>query len=171
VALSRDENIFDSEEVRLVDEILEYIGSIRVKGQPRDDILLSILAHPCWGVHRLTIWEISRSIHSARREDRKSWIDVLRTHADPALAALANFLIELSILSHHSRLEDLIDYITGANALAVPDEYDEDPTKMSLQIDMFGGGKKEYTSPIYEYYFGKLNSPQPSDIPINLREQ
>lgn len=155
VALSRDENIFDSEEVRLVDEILEYLVSLRGNGQPRDEVLLSILAHPCWGIHRLTIWEMSRTISNARREDRKSWIEVLRTHTEPALAGLANFLIELSILSHHARLEDLMDYITGANALAIPDEYDEDPSKVTLQIDMFGGGKKEYISPIYGYYFGR----------------
>lgn len=35
------------------------------------------------------------------------------------------------------RLEDLIDFITGANALGIPDEYDEDPTKNLIQIDMF----------------------------------
>lgn len=153
VALSRDESIFDAEEVRLVDEILEYLVSLRGSGQPRDEILLSILAHPCWGIHRLTIWEMSRTISAAKREDRKNWIETLRTHTDPALAGLANFLIELSILSHHVRLEDLMDYITGANALGIPDEYDEDPTKNTLQIDMFGGGKKEYVSPIYGYYF------------------
>ncbi|MDD5197504.1 MAG: ATP-dependent DNA helicase [Candidatus Gracilibacteria bacterium] len=155
VVLSRDENIFDSEEVRLVDEILEYLVSLRNDGNPRDEILLSILAHPCFGVHRLTIWEISKSIHHARREERKSWIDTLRTHADTNLRNLANFLIELSILSHHTRLEDLIDFITGANALGIPDEYDEDPTKNLIQIDMFGGGKKEYISPIYAYYFNR----------------
>lgn len=155
VALSKDENIFDSEEVRLVDEILEYLVSLRSSGQPRDEILLSILAHPCFGIHRLSIWEMSRAINSARREDRKNWIEALRTHTDPALSGLANFLIELSILSHHARLEDLMDYITGANALTIPNEYDEDPTKISIQIDMFGGGKKEYISPIYGYYFGR----------------
>lgn len=98
---------------------------------------------------------MSRTISAARREDRKNWIEVLRTHQDINLANLANFLIELSILSHHARLEDLMDYITGANALTIPDEYDEDPAKATLQIDMFGGGKKEYISPIYGYYFGR----------------
>ena len=112
MALSRDESIFDAEEVRLVDEILEYLVSLRGSGQPRDEILLSILAHPCWGIHRLTIWEMSRTISAAKREDRKNWIETLRNHADPALSGLANFLIELSILSHHARLEDLMDYIT-----------------------------------------------------------
>lgn len=60
-----------------------------------------------------------------------------------------------------------MDYITGANALAISDEYDEYPTKKTLQIDMFGGGKKEYISPIYGYYFGNLNSPRPSATPLN----
>lgn len=66
VALSRDEDIFDSEEVRLVDEILEYLVSLRGGGNPRDEILLSILAHPCFNVHRLTIWEISKKIYNSR---------------------------------------------------------------------------------------------------------
>ena len=149
-----------------MDQILEYLVSLRAKGQPRDEILLSIIAHPCFGIHRITIWEMSRAISHARREDRKSWIETLRTHTDRSLASLANFLIELSILSHHARLEDLMDYITGANALRIPDEYDEDPTKVTLQIDMFGGGKKEYISPIYGYYFGNLNSTRSSSTPL-----
>jgi len=128
--------------------------------------LLSILAHPCFGIHRLTIWEVSRAINSARREERKNWIEALRTHADPALSGLANFLIELSILSYHARLEDLMDYITGANALSLPDEYDEDPARITIQINMFGGGKKAYISPIYGYYFGNLNSPRPTATPL-----
>ena len=137
VILSRDENIFDSEEVRLVDEILEYLVSLRSEGNARDEILLTILAHPCFKIHRLTIWEISKSIYHARREEKKSWIETLRTHTDGNLRNLAHFLIELSILSHHARLEDLIDFITGANSLVIPDEYDEDPTKSLIQIDMF----------------------------------
>ena len=119
-----------------MDEILEYLVSLRGDSIPRDDILLSILAHPCFCIHRLTIWEISKSIYHARREEKKSWIETLKKHDDGNLRELAHFLIELSTLSHHARLEDLIDFITGANALVLPLEYDEDPIKNLIQIDM-----------------------------------
>jgi hypothetical protein len=54
------------------------------------------------------------------------------------------------------RLEDIIDMITGASSLLLPDEYDEEKTSSSLQIDMFGGGRKNYQSPLFEYFFGQL---------------
>lgn len=42
------------------------------------------------------------------------------------LQKVAHFFMELSLQSHTIRLEDLIDIITGANQLTLPDEYDED---------------------------------------------
>jgi hypothetical protein len=50
---------------------------------------------------------------------------------------LGNFLKEIASRSLTERLEDIIDYITGANMLSLPDDYDDDGKKNPLQIDLF----------------------------------
>jgi hypothetical protein len=39
-------------------------------------------------------------------------------------------------MSEYSRLEDLIDAITGASSLVLPDEHDEENRSNPLQISM-----------------------------------
>ena len=66
IKLSKDENIFDNEVVILVKNILLYIHSLRTQSD-RDDILIEILSHPMWKIHRLEIWELSRQIAQAKK--------------------------------------------------------------------------------------------------------
>jgi hypothetical protein len=65
-----------------------------------------------WQIHRLTLWELSRDIHKSRKEEKKSWITVLRNHPDRDISRVAIFLIELALLSHDKRLEEIIDLVT-----------------------------------------------------------
>jgi len=66
IELSKDENIFDNEVVILVKNMLLYIHSLRTQSD-RDDILIEILSHPMWKIHRLEIWELSRQIAQAKK--------------------------------------------------------------------------------------------------------
>lgn len=154
VELSKDENIFENEVVILLKNILIYIHSLK-HATDRDDILVEILSHPMWNLHRLDIWEISRQIYRSRKEENKSWIEVLKNNPNRNLSKIAHFLIELTILSQTKRLEDIIDIITGANELALSEEYldeAEDREQFSLIINE---EEVKFRSPIFEYYFSE----------------
>lgn len=153
VSLSKEENIFSDEVITLIIHILIYIDSLSQKSD-RDDLLISILAHPLWQIHRLTLWELSRDISRARREDKRSWIEVLRNNSDKNISRIAHFFIELSLLAETKRLEEIIDLVTGANALSLPDDYSDVGAREQVVLDI-DGESRTYTSPIYDYYFGE----------------
>jgi superfamily I DNA/RNA helicase len=155
VYASTKESLFDMDIIRLISKILRYVHSLRGGYVTEErEILVDILAHPCFHIHRLTLWQISRDTYSARNIDNKSWIENLRTHADSDIRDIAYFFIDLSYRAHTERLEDILDIITGACTIQLADEYDEDETKVHIpQIDILGGGQKSYISPIYTYFF------------------
>jgi DNA helicase II / ATP-dependent DNA helicase PcrA len=158
VSLSKDESIFDSDSVMLVINILRLLDSMN--GSYREEnteLLVSILAHPAFDINRLTLWNISKDIYHARKDTTRSWIESLSSHEDSKLKNLWNFLKELALRSLTERLEDIIDYITGANILSLPDDYDDDEVKNPLQIEIFGE-YRDYTSPLYSYFFGHLSN-------------
>jgi hypothetical protein len=108
-----------------------------------------------WQINRLTLWELSREIASARRPDKKVWIEALRSHKDPSIARIAYFLIDMSIRSRTERLEDIIDILTGSRSLDLSEDYSDtsDRNQFTLRID---GVDTSYVSPLYEYYFSTL---------------
>ena len=157
VNLSKNESIFDNDLIILIINILKILSSLEWSYQNEDKkLLLSILSHPCFQIDRLTLWEISKSIYHARKETARSWIETLAVHENATLRNTANFFKELSLRAYTERLEDIIDYITGANQLSLPDDYDERWNTNPLQIDMFDE-KSDFVSPIYSYYFGQLS--------------
>jgi DNA helicase II / ATP-dependent DNA helicase PcrA len=159
INLSKDESIFESDEITLLINILRLLDALDGNYQEeRSELLVSILSHPCFSVHRLTLWNLSKNIYHSRKETTKSWIENLAHHEDEKLRDLANFFRELSQRARTERLEDIIDYITWANTLSLPDDYDDDGKSNPLQIDLFTGWRKEYTSPYYNYFFGQLSN-------------
>ncbi len=155
VTMSRTESIFENELIRLILTILDYLYSLE-KVQEAGELLVDILSHPCWEIPRLELWKVSRDIYHARKDETKSWIYQLSQSEIPEIRDAVNFLKELSNMSSYTRLEDLIDSITGANSLSLPEDHNEDGSTMQLQIDILGWEKKNYTSPLYDYFFGKL---------------
>lgn len=156
VNLSKNESIFDNDLIILIINILKLLSSLEWSYQDEDkELLISILSHPCFRVHRLTLWEVSKIIYHARKETTRSWIETLASHEDQTLRNVANFFKELSLRGYTERLEDIIDYITGANQLSLPDDYDEKWSTNPLQIDMFSE-RVDFASPLYSYYFGQL---------------
>ena len=101
------------------------------------ELLVSILSHPAWSINRLTLWNISKDIYHARKDTTRSWIEAISHHEDTSLKNLGNFFKELTLRSLTERLEDIIDYITGANMLSIPDDYDDDGKRNPLQIELF----------------------------------
>jgi DNA helicase-2/ATP-dependent DNA helicase PcrA len=159
VSLSKDESIFESDEVSLLINILRLIDSL--DGNYREEnseLLVSVLSHPCFNINRLTLWNVSKTIYHSRKDTTRSWIETLSRHEDEKMRDLANFLKELSQRSRTERLEDIIDLITWANALSLPDDYDDEGKRNPLQIDIFSTWRKEYTSSFYNYFFVHLEN-------------
>jgi hypothetical protein len=135
--MSKSESIWEDEIIVLITNILKYLNSLTTT-QELKEVLVDILSHPCWDIPRLTLWYISRDIYHSRRTENKSWIEQLSSHETPEVRDLGYFLKELSNMSEYSRLEDLIDAITGASSLVLPDEHDEENRSNPLQISMLG---------------------------------
>ena len=133
--MSKSESIWEDEIIVLITNILKYLNSLGTS-QELKEVLVDIISHPCWNIPRLTLWNISRDIYHSRRAENKSWIEQLSSHETPEIRDLGYFLKELSNMSEYSRLEDLIDAITGASSLVLPDEDSEDTKSNPIQISM-----------------------------------
>ncbi len=157
VSMSKSESIWEDEIIVLITNILKYLSSLDTNQELRE-VLVEIISHPCWNIPRLTLWQLSRDIYHSRRVENKSWIWQLSSHETPEIRDLGYYLQELSNMSENSRLEDLFDAITGAASLVLPDEYNADSRANPIQISMLWGEKKEFTSPIYTYFFGHLSN-------------
>lgn len=157
VSMSKSESIWEDEIIILIRNILKYLSSLNTT-QEMKETLVDIISHPCWQIPRLTLWSISRDIYHGRKADAKSWIEQLSNHETPEIRDLGYFLKELSNMSEYTRLEDLIDSITGASSLILPDEHDEDARANPLQISMLSWEKKSYISPLYTHFFGQLSN-------------
>ena len=107
-----------------------------------------------WQIHRLTLWELSREIASARKPEKKIWIEAIRHHEDRSLVRIAHFLIELALESRTKRLEDIIDILTGATHLTLSEDYTDsgERNQFMLKID---NEESVFVSPFYEYFFSK----------------
>ena len=133
--MSKSESIWEDEIIVLIMNILKYLNSLATS-QELKEVLVDILSHPCWNIPRLTLWQLSRDIYHSRKAENKSWIEQLSSHETPEIRDLGYFLKELSNMSHTIRLEDLIDAITGAASLVLPDEHDDDSRANPMQISM-----------------------------------
>jgi len=133
VSMSRTESIWESDLVALIVDILRYLSSLTT-WRPADDILVKIIAHPAWNIPRIELWKLSRDIYHARKPENKSWLEQMSASAIVEIRDVAYFLKELAMMSENTRLEDLIDAITGAASLVFPTEEDHEYTDQ-LQID------------------------------------
>lgn len=158
VSMSKSESIWENELIGLIVKMVRYIDSLAgTYGKERWDILVEILAHPAWQIPRLTLWNLSKDIYHARKDETRSWIYTLVSHEDKSIKKIGAFLMELSLRASYTRLEDMIDLITWASSLSLPDDYDEDGEIDTLQLDIFGNGEKtDFTSSLYNYFFGQL---------------
>jgi len=142
VNLSKNESIFDDEIIILIINILKLLNSL--DGNYREEEaerIVTILSHPCFDINRLTLWNISKTIYHSRKDTTRSWAETLANHEDQKLKNIANFFKELTSKARVERLENIIDFITGANELSIPDDYDDDGTTNPLQISFFNEEK------------------------------
>lgn len=159
VNLSKNESIFDDELIILIINILKLLNSLdKSYKEEEKERIVTILSHPCFAINRLTLWNISKTIYHSRKDITRSWIEALANHEDIKIKNIANFLKELTSRARVERLENIIDFITGANELSIPDDYDDNGTTNPLQISFFNEEKWNYISPLFKYFFGQLSN-------------
>lgn len=106
-----------------------------------------------WEIHRLTLWELSREIASARKPEKKIWIEALRNHNDRKIVRIAEFFIEMAITSRTKRLEDLIDMMTGAITLRLSEDYTDADDRAQSSLTFLD--EDIFISPFYGYFFSE----------------
>ncbi len=161
VSVSQTENIFENPAVMVLVDMLEYIYGLQ-KGNPNDEILVRILSHPMWKIHRLTLWEISRKIYRAKKQENKNWIESLKIHTDSYVSKIAHFFIEMTFVSSYTRLEKVIDFLTGVNQVQISDEYRDEEIQRQQSSLFLEEIDENFTSPFYEYFFSQDNLTQKS---------
>lgn len=154
VFLSKDENIFENEAVQILIKMLVFIISLGTR-QDREDLFAEILSHPMWNLHRLDIWEFSRKMKDAKKSENKNWIENLARHENKNIAKIAHFFIELSLLAKNSRLEKIIDILTGAERIILSDDYSDEAENRDQFAICFDGENIEFPNVFYEYYFSE----------------
>lgn len=97
-----------------------------------DELWPEILNYEFWQLPTDLIWKLSWKAHDQKSE----WIHMLLENAKTK--NIAQFFIRLSQLTQSETLETMLDYLAG-----------------SLVIPLNKGKSKNFSSPYYDFYFGK----------------
>lgn len=150
----RSNNVLDEPHVRQLIQMSRFVGTLGRKNKDAaDEILPEILSYPFWGLHRMTVWGISRRAAGAENQDGvrtrpKLWLDVMLEHEDPRVREIADFLIYVSVASQNATLERVLDLLMGADPAQAADDEDEET---DVPVRAAGG---RFVSPFKEHYFG-----------------
>lgn len=153
ITYERNKNVLEEPHVRELVTICRFIASLARKNRlEADEFLPEILSYPFWGLSRKTVWAISRKAHNLRDEG-KTWLDVMLGYDDPDVRRIADFLIELGVLSVNESIEKVLDEIIGAEQELAPDnEHEEDASEYESPEKNTG---QKFVSPFKEYYFSE----------------
>ena len=146
VNYERRDNVLDIEPIIVLEQAAKVLTALANNDHDTANSLLpELMSHPCWRFSPSDIWKLSLSSY----KERVGWIE--RMLVMPEFSAYANWLIELSVRSHHEPLEQMIDAIIGSPhtdaAITTEDEVDEE--------DAFAEppAPAAYASPLYEHFF------------------
>ena len=108
--------------------ILNYIGTKRL--EDADAIIPALLAHPAWEISAKDLWELGLAAY----KNHRLWISEMEHH--PRFSSISDWLKQQAEASLVQPLERMLDVLVG-----VPSE---EPV--------------EFTSPLYNYFFGDSSS-------------
>ena len=170
VAYERKKDIFEQKHIAQIIKILAFIYSLNNRGQKEaDELLPEILSFDFWQIERLKIWRISTKSY----KQRKHWLEVMLEDEDEYINEIANFLINLGAMAKEITVEEIIDYVTGVNALKksleveqptlfeeslekpIPEETAEPiiETDPDTEADAIKNPQKYFRSPYKSFYF------------------
>jgi DNA helicase-2/ATP-dependent DNA helicase PcrA len=139
VHYEKRENILDEPFIKQVTHMCQLIVSLAEENHDQADQLWpEILSYPFWALSTTDIWKISWQA----REIRQPWAAVLLE--DKNLAPIALFFKRLGLMASVESVETILDYLTGVAPLDLGEP----------------GREGIFTSPLYEYYFGKTTQEQ-----------
>lgn len=127
VNYERRDNVLDDERIRAI-ELLARTATALADGyhDEADSLLPELVSHPMYDFSPEAIWKLSVNTY----RNRTNWIGTML--ATPTFAPLAAWLLERARAVSHESIETYIDELIG-----VP-----------------GSAERQFTSPLYEYYFG-----------------
>jgi DNA helicase-2/ATP-dependent DNA helicase PcrA len=139
VRYEKRENVLDDPAINQLLRMSELSLALAAGNQGAANALWAeVLSFNFWELPTSLIWQLSWQA----TDDDRNWTDELLT--DDRLKPIALFFIRLSFLSSAESLENMLDYLIGAQPL-----------------DLAEPGYSEFTSPYYKHYFGDLENLQP----------
>lgn len=106
--------------------LLQFIYSLTPSQSPRNDLLLEILSYSFWKIDTMTIWKFFQE-----RPYKQSYIEKLYASQDKKLQEIAQFLLDLAIVSEYETIEVILLRIMGVEK-----------------------DRSSSNSPFYHHYFG-----------------
>ncbi|MBC7943331.1 ATP-dependent helicase, partial [Candidatus Saccharibacteria bacterium] len=146
VQYERRDNVLDQAPIILIEQLARvliglYLGQYKeVNAQ-----LPQVLSHPAWGIEPMSLWKLSLSAY----ESRLHWLDVMATI--PEFIPLQKWIVTTALSIPHLPLESILDILIGKTDAQIGDTKHDNDTK-SVELD-----EKEFTSPIYGYFFSTEN--------------
>ena len=155
---NKKENVLEDILVRQIIVILKFIDSmLQVKEDEANNFLPEILSFPFWQIERKDIWQLSIF---AKEDYKSNWILAMQNSQNDKIKKIADFLLELSVLSKSSPFERLLDFIIGTSSLS----FYESPFKSFYfskersrkEYLNFLGTLKSFVGAIREYKSGQI---------------
>lgn len=144
---TREENVFDEQHVHELIVLCRFLASVTSNEFEEDYLLPQILSFPFWNLNRLSIWKIAEYA----RRNHVTWLTAMKDGEDAHVRELANFFIELGVLSQSTPLEIILDTLIGSKDIPVASEGEQDdffaPSVLTLETS--------FISPYKSYYFGE----------------
>jgi len=138
------DNVLDLEPIEQLITLAEVICALASSDFDRANAFLPrLLAHPAWKIDAKSLWKLSL----AAQKNRTSWLEEMS--ADKTYEPLHGWLVGAAQLCSYQPIEYMLDHLMGT-----PSDTNDSP---------------EYTSPLFEYFFGDANrSTHASDYIIHL---
>jgi DNA helicase-2/ATP-dependent DNA helicase PcrA len=140
VRYDKRENVLEDIHVNHILRMASLVQALATNNQAAaDSIWPSVLSADFWAIPTSTIWKLSWQADENRyskENDASHWQALMMQ--DEALAPIALFFAKLAAIKDAETLETMLDFITGV-----------------AQLTLNEPDLKSYTSPYFNYYFGK----------------
>ena len=140
IRYDKRENVFDDSHIQSLVVMTQLVIALRDnKTQEANSLWPAVLSAPEWKIPTSNIWKLSWAANKNYYENGENNWQALMME-DEKFKLIALFFAQLASASNTLTLEMILDYLTGVTPLIINEI--ETP---------------EYTSPYFEYYFGKQN--------------